>query len=728
MHNICQNIWYPILIILLFVKIGTADIAMRYAVQKNVNLLNAHAKHWHRYCNMMLYQCFKGNVLYTNVKFTRLQLIRCSNIFLKYRMRVDNTPFKTYPFLIPNKYEHHSKKIVFKQVRITRVSGNISIYVLHEHEFLYNYYFETDQLLRINITVYTLYSYGGFQNCDLQFILFATEIGNLSKEVIFCYHLSTYNFYSVSNDLQMSFVAYLQLEYIFNFSYSVIDKNMLYTDLKLNGNVKKALERENILPFPTYNFKTALIFSFFFKTRKINTIFIENENLPPFIFAIMYDGPGFLAPVNELKNNMKTISSSSFQCILQFMVYINSSLSTIYSLSHRDKPLSIQKSLVVRYNDTFLLTLTSHLYRTNTKIILINTIPIYQIMGTLKHVDYTGFYDPSCLFGGFVVGEYSNEIYDEFFKVCDSTGAKSRSFYSQKSSLILLFYWYKEYSKLNISVILSQTTCKSVLFDPCLFRRECYEGFNQCDNYLRNITSNSGVSYTEITPRSLKIYLNNSHCAIIQFATHDIVLPTFFNHITSKCYVHLFSTPLGTAITKINGIFNKMPTKAPEKKYSRDESLRITKWQLCTQSSKTFCVKDDLGFNMPWAEYRYVNPNDISTFKIDIHPSNYELITDAILNFRQFTKSWVNFVLEKLKTDTKMAFNKMGRTLNTVNANVSLQYTPNIRAFKCFVTLQVNNISQQYMDNTFLHVEFRQVILSNPTSNLLYSAGRISGK
>ena len=34
MHKICPNMLYPLLINLLFVKIGTADIAMRYAVQK----------------------------------------------------------------------------------------------------------------------------------------------------------------------------------------------------------------------------------------------------------------------------------------------------------------------------------------------------------------------------------------------------------------------------------------------------------------------------------------------------------------------------------------------------------------------------------------------------------------------------------------------------------------------------------------------------------------------
>ena len=163
-----------------------------------------------------------------------------------------------------------------------------------------------------------------------------------------------------------------------------------------------------------------------------------------------------------------------------------------------------------------------------------------------------------------------------------------------------------------------------------------------------------------------------------------------------------------------------MPKKPPEYKFIGPELLHIFKLQLCTQSSKTFCVKDDLGFNVPWTE------NDFSTFKIDIHPSNHELITDVIMRFLLFSKSWVNFVVEKVKTDTKIPFNKIGRTLNTVNADVIFPYIRNMRFLKCFVTLHMNNISQQYMDNTYLHVEFSQLILFNPTSYLL--DGRISGK
>ena len=140
MHNICQNMWYAILINLFCVKIGTADIAMRHVVQKSVNLLKAYAKHWHQYCNMMLYQCFKRNVLYINDKFTRLQLLRCSKIFLKYRMRVEKAPAEMRSPL-PYDYLLNNNKIPgLNMAIISRASGYISIYMLYEEKAYYFFF------------------------------------------------------------------------------------------------------------------------------------------------------------------------------------------------------------------------------------------------------------------------------------------------------------------------------------------------------------------------------------------------------------------------------------------------------------------------------------------------------------------------------------------------------------------------------------------------------------
>ena len=230
----CRNIWFFLLLInLLFVTMGTVDIATRYAVQKNVNLSKSHVKHWYQYCKMMLYQCFNRNILdhiYNNDKFVRIQLLRCSEIFLRYRLKIEKPQVKKVErtFTSSTYYKYMST--------IKRVSGNISAYVFDTHMsnyLMYQYNFWTDVSIRMNITIYTLYTYGGFQSCDEQTINFATFIGGQRKRHIFCYHLSTFHFYPYSNRLLIMFYTKSLFESIFNSSFSVIDTNVLHTDSEL---------------------------------------------------------------------------------------------------------------------------------------------------------------------------------------------------------------------------------------------------------------------------------------------------------------------------------------------------------------------------------------------------------------------------------------------------------------------------------------------------------------
>ena len=234
---------------------------------------------------------------------------------------------------------------------------------------------------------------------------------------------------------------------------------------------------------------------------------------------------------------------------------------------------------------------------------------------------------------------------------------------------------------------------------------------------MRNITFNSGVSFTEISAKTLNFYLNNSECAVIQIATHNIVLPNILSFSGHECFVNFVSTALGTTITEITGIFNKVPFTAPK---FQTEKFMVKKVDLCEQSSMKSCAKDNLGFSVPRIiQSVHPNSNNITTFKIDIHPSNHELITDASLQFRRFTKSWLNIVLEKVFTDAKIQFNQIGRILDTVNPNVLLPFSGKVTVHKCLVTLQMINISHPYVDDTYLSVTFYQKIVFNSISDLL---------
>ena len=206
--------------------------------------------------------------------------------------------------------------------------------------------------------------------------------------------------------------------------------------------------------------------------------------------------------------------------------------------------------------------------------------------------------------------------------------------------------------------------------------------------------------------------LSNNSCAVIQVATNDIAIlfGAFIRH-RPKCEVHFSSVTADTSITKITGEFNKLIVKLP---FAHGlELYQMRKTYFCKETSKKFCVKDDLGFTMPHLKSKYVIPNESrsSTFQINIQPSKYELITDVKIYIQEFSKSWLNIVLEKVAMGTEIQFNQIAQILSTANHSIFLPY-PTITVRKCSITLQVNNISHPHMDDIFLHVTYHQLILN----------------
>ena len=74
-----------------------------------------------------------------------------------------------------------------------------------------------------------------------------------------------------------------------------------------------------------------------------------------------------------------------------------------------------------------------------------------------------------------------------------------RSIYSEKSQLWIILFWYKEYSTINVTVSLSKTKCRFVIFDPCEFVSRCFSIGANCPSHLKNVTKNTKLNL-ERTP------------------------------------------------------------------------------------------------------------------------------------------------------------------------------------------------------------------------------------
>ena len=101
---------------------------------------------------------------------------------------------------------------------------------------------------------------------------------------------------------------------------------------------------------------------------------------------------------------------------------------------------------------------------------------------------------------GLVSAEQLDGQYNQTDIICSSVSFRP-SLYSFNSSFVLIFYWYKGYVTVNMSLYISTTVCKPVLIHSDQIHPLCSshsETFNheQCDFYLKNVTKQTGVLLT----------------------------------------------------------------------------------------------------------------------------------------------------------------------------------------------------------------------------------------
>ena len=135
---------------------------------------------------------------------------------------------------------------------------------------------------------------------------------------------------------------------------------------------------------------------------------------------------------------------------------------------------------------------------TFTSPILINPKYGYHINATVTNLTYDGTPSQTCMYGGLLAVEQFENNYTESSIICKSVSGNTRSFYSQNSSLIILSYWYSQYSSVNASLRISQTKCKLLQIDHCKFDSLCQSHLNvsKCNMYLNQITHLSNVSFS----------------------------------------------------------------------------------------------------------------------------------------------------------------------------------------------------------------------------------------
>ena len=262
---------------------------------------------------------------------------------------------------------------------------------------------------------------------------------------------------------------------------------------------------------------------------------MNSSNTLPYM---VFDGPGTLS---DTINIFGSIKCSTFQClILLLMPHVMKTYNEYFTFT--SEQLTKFDNTHIYQNDNWVFNFPNKKCNKSLCISLLSADLPNQVNVTTMAVKYSKSHNSNCLYAGLTVGERVASIYEEKPTICESNRGSNEltfSLYSHNSSLIVIIYWFKPYSEINVSLVASLTKCKPVIINLCLLNLLCltWKEIERCHSYLYNVTrfSNIDLNYKDIIHNleydSLTYKLSIGNCVILQFSS----LPTEF-HIVYPLY------------------------------------------------------------------------------------------------------------------------------------------------------------------------------------------------
>ncbi len=240
---------------------------------------------------------------------------------------------------------------------------------------------------------------------------------------------------------------------------------------------------------------------------------------------VLHDGPDVHSKIVSIKGSHAR--TSTFQCIIlvhtgksnntiSYSPKFHNFTQTVHKVSNADEMSSLPNCVLPA---CFLVLVAEQNH--NIKVAVTNFI-------------YKGKQNQACLFGGFVAGEVLTDEHVECSAICRPFNASpetGKSFYSAKSSLILMSYTYIHLSQITVNFTMSLSACQAVHIDLCKLMEFC--GVNQsprdCDQYTKFVTRNTDLklelnNITGIFPLLVKqqfSFERYQRCTVFHFASGE---------------------------------------------------------------------------------------------------------------------------------------------------------------------------------------------------------------
>ena len=436
-------------------------------------------KFWTKYIEMFLFRCLKHNQLkHGYSKNILFQLLQYSKYFQKIKERQITT--NTLPK---------------ENVLVSWPSGIFSIG--STKSFLLK--FNLNANLRLNLTFYTIEFNYMLLSCEMASLRIA-NIEHQMENFFFCARHSTFKFfsgqYSTFNlypyfkhiGLQVKINIKKQIKFQLEATFSVTDKAFIS-----NTKIKYSEHQVEMSLYPlTYLLgdENFLVTSKIIQAEKHKQIKLMMYG----IASAVIDGPGYMIKTLHLTPGRMEYTTSTFQCIIQSFTKPSERAGLVM---YEFVELQGRVFTVIKEKSQIKQSLPFNKCLINTCFLEFESSKEFQLNITLLRVETDSHSDIT--FKGLHFTERVNSGYHDIDTLSTNFNhsiSPNWSYSSRDSSIYIVMYWYKGHSEINASMIISQTKCKDVQIDPCIFARcSLRPDFNpkrkgtKCSQYYDDITA-----------------------------------------------------------------------------------------------------------------------------------------------------------------------------------------------------------------------------------------------
>ncbi len=530
---------------------------------KDVNPHEASLRAWHLYIKEFLYLTLHtASWNYSEYRQTVSRQARMSAWFLKFCTEEHNNTLISW--------RQHTEKLYF----VHKVSGKFKDSVLNHllcdsvdfHAyFLYPSFHETvwsfdlSKSLQLNLTYQNFYIWKGSLDC-LRGNMSVLSGPNSEQRYLlhgYCGELPTFSVYPNFSGVDIVLYIFTNTFHHITVVFSVLDFGLI-TNKRTSEHHEKEISVSSLLIRQKYS-----LLSYVITTAKSHHLLIHSS-LPHCCFYVL-DGPGFMSGIVKMSAE-GVFELSTFQGIVQILNSAGTSERASDLFNYSFNKLSRRQNYCVANDSSPVLSLSSNSHM-SPFVGMLCGVDGFQVNLTVTGWYFTGMESVTCQFGGIVIAEGLADTFNEIVVLCDQNdiyGGLNRSFYSHNSSLLIVGFWYKYYSDIQVELTLSPTKCVGVQISHRTFFSLCEYPIDKlhCQSYLNKITKDSDLflTYNRKT---------HKHCQILYSLPADscFVLQYLRNHSHPNVFMSISGCQVAPGPIPLSGLEIELHLRASLKPF-----------------------------------------------------------------------------------------------------------------------------------------------------------------